>query len=257
MTRNYMQSIDDEQFVEDQKSASQSGGAFRDWVAGANVLRILPPVANTGFAKGRVLLPVWHYWRLPPNEAMARDIRRTWGEGHEDPIHNALAELRNQGLDTSKMESKSRPAFYANVVDLREDEPTVRIQKFPKGLANWIFDQLADEQLAGRGVLNPYAGTALSVKYDPDNKDAKQIYVPSWHPTASNKPICLGGEAAVDALMDTCVDLAGIFTPPEGEDLEEIIEVATALFEYAAPAEQAQGGPAPISEAQDDDDLPF
>ena len=101
-------------------------------------------------------------------------------------------------------------------------------------------------------MLNPYAGTALSVRYDPDNRDAKQIYTPSWHPTASNKPICAGGEEAVDALMDTCVDLAEIFTPPEGEELEKIIETAKALFEYAAPADKpisARGPPllSPVS----------
>ena len=54
--------------------------------------------------------------------------------------------------------------------------------------------------------------------------------------------------------MDTCVDLAEIFTPPEGEELEKIIETAKALFEYAAPADKptATGPP-----AGDDDDLPF
>ena len=253
MPRNYLDSIDDEQFVEDQQAAAQSGGAFRDWVSGANVLRILPPVANTGFARGRVLLPIWTYWRLPPDEAMARDIRRTFGDKEDDPIHDALAELRKQGVDTSKLEAKSRPSFYANVVDLRADEPQVQVQKFPKGLANWVFEQLNDEALAGRAVLNPYAGTALSVKYDPDHKDAKQIYVPSWHPTASNKPICKGGDEAVDALMDTCVDLAEVFTPPEGEDLEKIVEVAKALFEYAAPADP----PVVTGPADERDDLPF
>ena len=255
MAKNYLRSIDDTQFDEDAAAAASSGGAFRDWVSGANVLRILPPVANTGFAKGRVLLPVWTYWRLPPAEAMARDIRRTFGPDHHDSIHEALVELRKQGVDTSKIEAKSRPAFYANIVDLKDDEPRVLVQKFPKGVANWLFEQFADEQLAGRGVINPYAGTALSVRYDPDNRDAKQIYTPSWHPTASNKPICAGGEEAVDALMDTCVDLAEIFTPPEGEELEKIIETAKALFEYAAPADKPISAQVPA--ADDDDDLPF
>ena len=95
------------------------------------------------------------------------------------------------------------------------------------------------------------------MRYDPDNRDAKQIYTPSWHPTASNKPICAGGEQAVDALMDTCVDLSEIFTPPEGEDLEKIIETAKALFEYAAPAPAPTPSGAPGSPAGDDDDLPF
>ena len=100
-------------------------------------------------------MPIWTYWRLPPAEAMARDIRRTFGPNHNDSIHDALVELRKQGVDTSKVEAKSKPAFYANVLDLKDDEPRVLVQKFPKSVANWLFDQWNDEQLAGRGVLNP------------------------------------------------------------------------------------------------------
>ena len=35
--KNYLRSIDDTQFDEDAASAASSGGAFRDWVSGANV----------------------------------------------------------------------------------------------------------------------------------------------------------------------------------------------------------------------------
>ena len=251
--KDYMSFIDNDHFEEDKAAATQSGGAFRDWQSGANILRILPPIANTGFAKGRVLLPIWTYWRLPPDEAMARDIRRTFGPKADDPIDDCLIQLRKEGVDTTKLEAKSRPAFYANVVDLKAEEPQVQVQKFPKSVASWLFEQLADEQLAGRGVLNPYAGTALSVRYDPDNRDAKQIYTPSWHPTASNKPLCQGGEEAVDALMATSKDLAEIFTLPDEEEMAEIIEKAKALYEYAAPGEIAAGAVDPANK----DDMPW
>ena len=68
-----------------------------------------------------------------------------------------------------------------------------------------------------------------------------------------------GGEQAVDALMDTCVDLAEIFTPPEGEELEKIIETAKAFFEYAAPGACREIKAVAISAQTPaaDDDLPF
>lgn len=251
---DYMASVDDAKTQEAQKVA-QSSGIFRNWKVGNNILRLLPPVANTGWAKGHILLPVWQYWRLPPAENMARDIHRTFGPTYDDPIADVFAELRKLGVDTSKLEDKSQSAFYANVIDLKEDELRVQVQKFSKGLAHNILADLNNSDIVGKEVLNPYSGAALAVTYSPDEKDQKKIYKHTWPPRRVNQPIAQS-DVEVEALMAQCQDLAEIFKPPEGEDLEQIIEIAKALYEFVAPVQQTGNG-APAAEQGEQDDLPF
>ena len=260
---DWKSSFSQEKFQEDKALADQSGGAFRDWKAGKNIVRILPPLANTGWTKGRVLVPTWMYWRLPPNDGMGRDIRRTFGPDHDDPIDDCLKQLRALGVDTTKLEAKSRVSFYANVVDMEESELRVSVQKFPKGLAQWVFGQLADEDVAGPEMINPYAGTSLIVQYDPDAKDNNKMYIPSWQIRQMNKPLCEGGDGAVDELLAQCKDIAGVIEPPDAEGMEKLTEAAKELYEYAAPADpvpaqRATGQEQEVQQDQlDDDDLPF